>query len=160
MPEPAISNWTERMEAFVAESNRIEGIARPVTNGEREAHKRLWASEYLKVGEVEHFVADICGAPLRRSPAQNVRVGGHLPPRGGPQIERELQYVLDAINDALMTPYEVHVAYETLHPFMDGNGRSGRALWAWQMRRYAEDPFSLGFLHSFYYQSLSGARRA
>jgi len=46
--------------------------------------------------------------------------------------------------------FEVHLDYEHLHPFTDGNGRSARMLWAWQMRE-----FPLGFLHTFYYQALS-----
>ena len=48
---------------------------------------------------------------------------------------------------------ETHVRYELLHPFLDGNGRSGRALWLWLM---GQAP--LGFLHTFYYQTLSAAR--
>ena len=40
------------------------------------------------------------------------------------------------------------------HPFTDGNGRSGRALWLWQMNNHA--PF--GFLHTFYYQTLENSR--
>ena len=46
--------------------------------------------------------------------------------------------------------------YETLHPFMDGNGRSGRILWAWQMIEHNIAPgLSLGFLHAYYYQTLA-----
>jgi Fic family protein len=36
---------------------------------------------------------------------------------------------------------------------MDGNGRSGRAIWLWQMLRQ-EGGAPLGFLHHFYYQTL------
>ena len=50
-------------------------------------------------------------------------------------------------------PWVFHVQYERLHPFTDGNGRSGRALWAWQMMRRREG-LALGFLHRFYYQTL------
>jgi len=53
-------------------------------------------------------------------------------------------------------PYLIHHAYETLHPFMDGNGRSGRILWACQMLAHDYSPgLALGFLHCFYYQALS-----
>lgn len=55
------------------------------------------------------------------------------------------------------TPYDVHQQYETLHPFTDGNGRSGRALWLWQMIRDGQRA-QLGFLHTWYYQSLREAR--
>ncbi len=46
------------------------------------------------------------------------------------------------------------VRYELLHPFSVGNGRSGRTLWAWCMLRRGDDPFTLPFLHRFYYQTL------
>lgn len=41
---------------------------------------------------------------------------------------------------------------------MDGNGRSGRAIWAWMRLKENRDPFQLGFLHSFYYESLENYR--
>jgi hypothetical protein len=49
-------------------------------------------------------------------------------------------------------PLEAHVRYETLHPFTDGNGRTGRALWYWMM--VGSSRADLGFLHAFYYQTL------
>ena len=67
------------------------------------------------------------------------------------QAETDRSRLID--NDA--TPYDIHRRYETLHPFMDGNGRSGRILWAWQMIHHDIRPgLSLGFLHAFYYQTL------
>jgi len=41
---------------------------------------------------------------------------------------------------------------------MDGNGRSGRAIWAWQMLGDEQDPFAIPFLHRFYYQTLDASR--
>lgn len=38
---------------------------------------------------------------------------------------------------------------------MDGNDRSGRILWAWQMIEHNISPgLSLGFLHALYYRTL------
>jgi hypothetical protein len=92
-------------------------------------------------------------------PGMNVRVGAHIPPAGGPHIAIMLKSILAEVNTGTMSPYRAHLAYETLHPFMDGNGRSGRAVWLWQMQR--DTPYSslaLGFLHRFYYQTLGEAR--
>ena len=144
---------------FIRESNRIEGILREPTKREVEAHRSFLGLEELRVADVEGLVDRLCGNPLRDRTGRNVYVGSHTPPPGGPHIREDLGALLENINEGTPTPYEAHVAYEKLHPFMDGNGRSGRAIWAWMMlseRRY--DPFSLGFLHRFYYQTLEASR--
>lgn len=85
----------------------------------------------------------------------NVRIGNHRPPPGGPGIATELSKLIRQAIDNDATPFDIHRRYETLHPFMDGNGRSGRILWAWQMIEHDIAPgLNLGFLHAFYYQTL------
>jgi hypothetical protein len=150
-PEDMISVQRERrmVEQFIIESNRIEGIVREPTTAEREEFKRFLSLRVITVAELEQFV-NICqpGAVLRERTGLNVRVGSATPPPGGPHIRRGLEKLLTVE----VPPYVRHVAYELLHPFTDGNGRSGRALWAWQMQK-----FPLGFLHTYYYQSLATA---
>ena len=143
---------------FVRESNRIEGIHRDPTPTELRVHERLLGLDNVTVEDLEDFVRDVARAQLRRAPGMDVRVGDHYPPPGGPNIVAQLVLILDAIGGRALTPYQAHVRYELLHPFRDGNGRSGRALWAWQMRRDGLDPFALPFLHAYYYQSLDAAR--
>lgn len=63
-------------------------------------------------------------------------------------LERTLK-----IASEIMSPFTTHLRYESIHPFSDGNGRSGRALWLWQMKGRAP----LGFLHQFYYQTLAAS---
>lgn len=146
-----------KLAAFVRESNAIEGIHRDPTTDEMDAHVAFLARPTITVADLVGFVEVIApGKPLRDRVGCDVRVGGHIPPPGGPGIRTELAILLDGIDS--MTPYEAHVEYELLHPFMDGNGRSGRALWAWHMTEHGHHPFALSFLQRFYYQTLDAAR--
>lgn len=146
------------LEDFVRESNRIEGIHRKPTQLEMDAHAALLVMRDMNVGTLESFVGIVAGKPLRRSPGMNVRVGSHIAPPGGPEIETALAHICGTIQQGEHEHhcYAVHQQYETLHPFMDGNGRSGRALWLWMMGGLDRAP--LGFLHHWYYQSLSTSR--
>lgn len=143
---------------FVRESNRIEGIHREPSEAEVVATQEFLALPSISVADVEKLVAVYApGKPLRRAPHMNVRVGTHIAPPGGPDIEVRLTDILVNVNHGRSDEYDAHQAYETLHPFMDGNGRSGRAIWLWQMtKNHGGAP--LGFLHHWYYQSLQNHR--
>lgn len=139
---------------FVKESNKIEGIYPRAPDRDIDATTAFLALDYVGLDDIIKFVDTVAnGAPLRIKPGMDVYVGGHKPPAGGPGIGYSLDNLLRRTSDE--DPYVTHVEYETLHPFMDGNGRSGRVLWAWQMLHQEIPPgISLGFLHQFYYQSL------
>lgn len=142
---------------FVAESNRIEGIHRPPSSIEMAAMLNFLKLPTVTLsGLMDPQVAFAPGKPLRDRPGMNVRVGNHLPPEGGLKIRELLVELLDSISNKRLSAYAAHHEYETLHPFMDGNGRTGRALWLWQMGGIERAP--LGFLHHWYYQSLSNQR--
>lgn len=133
---------------FIRESNRIEGIVREPSDTEIAAHQRFLAGE-LSINALVRLVAAVQpDACLRDRSGLDVRVGTFYPPPGGPLIQTELENLLRDQRD----PYWTHHIYETIHPFTDGNGRSGRALWLWMMGGIQNAP--LGFLHHWYYQSL------
>lgn len=145
------------LRAFVTESNRIEGIVRDPWPDEIEAHVALLALGKLTVADIEAFVSAVQpDAKLRNRVGMNARVGNHLPPLGGRDIEVALMSLLGKISkrQSYPTPFNAHRTYEELHPFTDGNGRSGRAIWLWQMQKVYNYSAPLGFLHTWYYQSL------
>ena len=141
---------------FVRESNRIERIEQ-TTQRHVDAHEEFLVGP-VSVESLEALVEALQpGAKLRTASWMNVMVGHHHPPQGGPHIRRKLEGILDAPS-FMSTAWHQHCSYETLHPFMDGNGRSGRALWLHRMGGIDRVP--LGFLQTWYYQTLrnSGAR--
>lgn len=137
---------------FITESNKIEGIIRAPSDSEVKEFFRFLYLESVTIKDLVQFVSVYQpDAVLRDKVGMNVRVGRYLPPAGAPGIRKKLQKILDEIG---YSAYQTHCKYESLHPFTDGNGRSGRMLWLYCMGGFAP----LGFLHTFYYQTLSESR--
>lgn len=155
---------------FIRESNKIESIMRQPRKWEIDAFKMFLELEYLEIKDVENLVnAFQPGAKLRIELGMDVSIGGKEK-LGHPDVKDKLQQLLYRANDYKtnrrhyrgrfeeakilgVLPWQVHVDYEYLHPFIDGNGRSGRAIWAW-MHGGQSTEFMRGFLHSFYYETL------
>ena len=143
--------------AFLSESLRIEGIEREPTEEEIKAtHLFCMDGFHMSSGRIcqlQEIYAP--GHPLREKDGMNVRVGGYIAPPGGPDIRPALDKLCKRISRPNGNPWREHIAFERLHPFMDGNGRTGRTVWAWHMMRNGFNPFELPFLHRFYYQTLA-----
>ena len=147
----------EIVRQFLTESNAIEGIFHNVTDQEVALANLFLALPEVWVGDVCALVAGIQpGAQLREHTGWDVRVGSYYPPRGGPEIRAQLSGLLFELTTT--DPWAWHLKYEGLHPFTDGNGRSGRLLWLYQKVRLLGGFPNLGFLHSFYYSTLENVR--
>ena len=72
----------------------------------------------------------------------NVRIGRHRPPAHPlvPSLMDELfTYLSETQDNPLLTAAWAHIQFETVHPFADGNGRTGRAI----IHRILEAPLPL-----------------
>jgi len=145
--------WGIHLHKFLQESLAIEGITRKPTQVEINATIKF-IDEPLSVDTVIDLQKVYApNMPLRDKPGMDVQVGSYVPPRGTPDMRMKLFTVLQ-----IADPWKNHIAFESLHPFMDGNGRTGRAVWLWKMFDDGSvNPFSLPFLHRFYYQTLSNS---
>lgn len=146
---------------FVRESNRIERID-TVSLREIEAYVGFFDIEVMRVHDVRALAGAVADTRLRSVVGIDRVITGsrHRPPPGGPEIEERLQVLLDEVNNGRRSAHAAHCEFERLHPFTDGNGRVGRALWAWQMMRVGSEPFAFPFLQMFYYQSLDAYSEA
>lgn len=154
----------QRLHAFIRESNHIEGIEREPTFDEVAVARAFLNPSKTSVEDLIMAV-DVFepSAKLRDKVGMGVRVGNHIAPPGGPEIRKRLEKIVatavlaTCARPVLDEPYSVHCAFMSLHPFTDGNGRSGRLLWLWMMVKQDGVMPPLGFLHTFYYMTLAAS---
>lgn len=139
------NNPTEEINRFLVESNAIEGIY-----DDDSLKQAQFSWEYL-ISQKELTVANILRThhllvinqnlkPEHKGNWRNCRVWvGNYEGPDHKNIPNLIQSWLDQINtlaDLKLTPEEqdlllqdLHVQYEQIHPFADGNGRTGRMFW-------------------------------
>lgn len=137
-------------ELFISESNAIEGIF-----DEAEVKQSLIAWEHL-IGQSELTHGDICKVqkiitlnqnllPNQRGYYRgmagndvNVTVGGRAAPNYSLVEGLIGNWLLDLPK---MTPLIGHIRFEAIHPFVDGNGRTGRMLYWFVCIKKGVKPF-------------------
>jgi len=67
----------------------------------------------------------------------NVQVGGRVAPHYSELGSLMFNWIEDIADH---TPIENHIAFEHIHPFVDGNGRTGRMLMWWQELKNGQEP--------------------
>ena len=67
------------------------------------------------------------------------------------KVKGDMEDFWELIYEEALYPHTAHCIFESIHPFVDLNGRVGRAIWLHMMDGNAP----LGFLHTWYYQSLT-----
>lgn len=145
---------------FLRESNEIEGIKAGPTDAQVLLFREFLKFDSLNYESVCSLVAAFQpGARLRTRPEDFVTIRGskHQPPGGGMHIMYAFEDILGRISSepSMYPPFYAHGQYESLHPFTDGNGRSGRAIYAWHCLRLKDSSvFDLGFLKHFYFAAL------
>lgn len=149
----ARKSWLFR---FAEESNNIERIYNYEAHLIHEDALREFINlPAISIGDLTNFVSKIQpNAYLRTAPHHRVMIGGREAPSAAASMQL-LDYLIKDVNEEKVTPWEAHTRYEMAHPFIDGNGRSGRALWLWMMVDLEDWHGQFSFLQAYYYQTLS-----
>jgi Fic family protein len=89
--------------------------------------------------------------------AMRVEVGEYVPPAPG-EVQELMRDLLDWWNDEapglspVLSSAILHYRFEAIHPFADGNGRTGRALALWELYRRGFDTHHIFSVDEFYWE--------
>src|ERR1017187_3976519 len=119
------------------------------------AKKRLTHEDVLRLHAI------IAGEVMDQGEAgryrtMRVRVGGHVPPPPADVSGLMFELLAWGNEDALgvspiLSSAILHYRFEAIHPFADGNGRTGRALALWELYRRGFDTHHIFAVDEFYW---------
>lgn len=151
---------TDITEDYIVESNLIEGV-----KGDKEVEQSMLAWKFLKQA---NWLTD----PVVRRTHKLIMQNLLNPPHPGSYrevdvfvgnrkcldpllIEEYISHWIHVVNDGIQQkiyqPSALHVAYERIHPFIDGNGRTGRMFMWWQEIKMGYTPTLIPFADRFKY---------
>lgn len=149
-----------QLDLFINESLLIEGITGICTHEELTMTEKFLDANEITIPLLSEYVNVFTPNNVPRfHDGLDVRIGNFFPPAGGVFVRCYLESLLGCINTNEIDPFTAHARYEWLHPYTDGNGRSGRALWLWLMQKNQKHVFNSSFLHTFYYQTLDNYQK-
>jgi hypothetical protein len=139
--------------AFLAESNRIEGydyearLYQETPCDKKHVNNSASAWRYMVLHHkeaitIEHILhlhqlqmhGSLSPANTGKLRSCRVYIGRHKPPE--PELlDYYMEQFINDFNIKSSDPTTLHYEFEWIHPFVDGNGRVGRLLWAWDLLR-------------------------
>lgn len=137
------------------ESRAIEGLS---PSDASVTVLRAFLSTPLTLDSVKAYCYAEAGTVVRARAGMDVRVGRYICPPGGPAIPTELETIVNDAAQQSWPSWNTHARFLNLHPFMDGNGRTARAIYIHQGMQ-SQHGFqwlaSRPLLQSLYYSALS-----
>lgn len=165
----------EFLKNFVRESNQIENIFDPEEDEQYIVAWNKFVEEVegddnkLSHGRICHLQKYITIHQRGLRPNErgyyrdmarvNVTVGGHLAPHYNMLPHLMENWVMDYGDPTKdFDPLKAHIRFEKNHPFVDGNGRTGRAIMLWHQLQKGQEPtmFKSSERHWKYYPLFTG----